>query len=125
MLGWLVTGLCHVCRCMAEPDQGPNLALAPPGMSGIISTGDIVGVLIAFALAVSLPLGKKLSRWSIHRLRATESFAAGASLAYVIIDLMVELTAIGGAYVHSRVRIRPTPGKSVFAVVLAGATWRT
>ena len=88
-----------------------------------ISAREIVGVLTACALAVSLPLGRKLSRWSHHRLRATESFAAGASLAYVIVDLMVELTAIGGTYVHSRIPIGPTPLKSLFAVVLAGATW--
>ena len=94
----------------------------PAGMLGI-SAREIVGILTACALAVSLPLGKKLSLWSTHRVRATESFAAGASLAYVIIDLMVELTAIGGTYVHSRVPIGPTPVKSVFAVVLAGATW--
>ncbi len=53
---------------------------------------------------------------------ATKSFAGGASLAYVIVDLMVELTAIGGTNVHSTLPVGPTPIKSLFAVVLVGAT---
>jgi hypothetical protein len=59
------------------------------------------GVIAAFALAASVPLGKALGRWSDHRLRSAESFAAGAALAYAIADLMVELTAIGGTHVHA------------------------
>ncbi len=84
---------------------------------------DISGLATAFALAASAPLGKRLSLWSKHRLRATESFAAGASLAYVIVDLMVELTAVGGEHVHSTLPIGPTYEKSLFAVVLIGAAW--
>ena len=90
-------------RAHGGAGPGPYLAVDPAAMWGI-SAREIVCVLTACALAVSLPLGKKLSRWSNHRLRATESFAAGASLAYVIVDLMVELTAVGGTYVHSRSR---------------------
>src|SRR6185437_8958306 len=77
----------------------------------------------ALALAASVPLGVKLSRWSEHRQRATESFAAGASLAYVIVDLMVELTGVGGEHVHATLPLGPTYEKSLFAVVLLGATW--
>lgn len=77
----------------------------------------------ALALALALPIGRKLGRWSDHRLRATESFAAGASLAYVIIDLMVELAGVGGEHVHAVLPIGPTYEKSLFAVVLAGAAW--
>jgi hypothetical protein len=84
---------------------------------------DISGLVAAFALAASVPLGRKLRHWSHHRLRATESFAAGASLAYVIVDLMVELTSVGGAHVYSTLPIGPTYEKSLFAVVLVGATW--
>ena len=84
---------------------------------------DISAVVAAFALAASVPLGQKLARWSHHRLRAAESFAAGASLAYVIVDLMVELTSVGGEHVHSTLPIGPTYEKSLFAVVLVGATW--
>jgi hypothetical protein len=77
----------------------------------------------AFSMAASLPLGEKLSRWSESRQHATESFAAGASLAYVIVDLMVELTAVGGSFVHALIPLGPTPEKSIFAVVLLGAAW--
>lgn len=84
---------------------------------------DVSGLVAAFALASSVPLGWMLSRWSQRRQRAAESFAAGASLAYVIVDLMVELTAVGGAHVHSTLPIGPTYEKSLFAVVLLGATW--
>lgn len=83
----------------------------------------ISGVVVAFALAASVPLGQALRRWSHHRRRAAESFAAGASLAYVILDLMVELTGVGGEHVHAALPIGPTSEKSLFAVVLAGAAW--
>jgi hypothetical protein len=36
---------------------------------------------------------------------------------------MVELTAIGGTHVHATIPIGPTPEKSLFAIVLAGAAW--
>ena len=84
---------------------------------------DISAVVGAFALAASVPLGKKLRRWSDHRLHAAESFAAGASLAYVILDLMVELTGVGGEHVHSTLPVGPTAEKSLFAIVLVGAAW--
>jgi hypothetical protein len=84
---------------------------------------DVSAVVSAFALAAAAPFGRALRRWSHHRIRATESFAAGASLAYVIVDLMVELTGVGGEYVHSTVPIGPTYEKSLFAIVLVGATW--
>ena len=95
------------------------------GLACMMGNGarDIVAVGAAFALAASVPLGRALSTWSDHRLRATESFAAGASLAYVIVDLMVELTGVGGEHVHSTLAIGPTYEKSLFAVVLLGATW--
>jgi hypothetical protein len=55
--------------------------------------------------------------------RVAESFAAGASLAYVIVDLMVELTGVGAAHVHSALPLGPSYEKSLFAVVLVGAAW--
>src|ERR1700760_3383828 len=77
----------------------------------------------ALAMAASVPLGVKLSRWSDHKQRAAESFAAGASLAYVIVDLMVELAGVGVEHVHATLPLGPAPEKSLFAVVLLGATW--
>jgi hypothetical protein len=89
-------------------------------MATLYSRG-ISSVVAAFTLAASAPLGRALRNWS--RLRAAESFTAGASLAYVILDLMVELTSVGGQQVHSTLPIGPTYEKSLFAVVLVGATW--
>jgi hypothetical protein len=83
----------------------------------------VTALLTAFALAAAAPLGKKLSTWPERPLRATESFAAGASLAYVLVDLMIELTGNGAAYVHARAPIGPSEERSLFAVVLLGATW--
>jgi len=87
-----------------------------------VDARNVSGVIAAFALAASVPLGRKLSHWSHHRLHAAESFAAGASLAYVIIDLMVELTGVGGVHVHAIFPIGPTYEKSLFTIVLLGAT---
>jgi hypothetical protein len=84
---------------------------------------DLSGLLAAFALAAATPLGRMLRTWSHHRLRAAASFTAGASLAYVILDLMVELTSVGGQQVHATLPIAPSYEKSLFAVVLVGATW--
>ncbi len=89
----------------------------------VLDARDVSAVVSAFALAASAPIGRALRRWSHHRIRATESFAAGASLAYVIVDLMVELTAVGGEHVHATIPIGPTYEKSLFAIVLVGATW--
>ena len=82
---------------------------------------DVAGVGVALALAASAPLGRALCHWSHGRLRVAESFAAGASLAYVIVDLLVELTGVGAAHVHSALPLGPSYEKSLFAVVLAGA----
>jgi hypothetical protein len=78
-------------------------------------------VCVALALAASAPLGRALCDWSHGRLRVAESFAAGASLAYVIVDLLVELTSVGAPHVHSALPVGPSHEKSLFAVVLAGA----
>jgi hypothetical protein len=83
----------------------------------------VYALIASVGLAASLPFGQRLSHWSDHMQRATESFAAGASLAYVIVDLMVELTTVGGKLVHARLPIGPTDEKSLFATVLIGATW--
>jgi hypothetical protein len=88
-----------------------------------VNERDISALVAAFALAASVPLGRRLRHWSHRRIRAAESFAAGVSLSYVIVDLMVELTAVGGQHVHSTIPIGPTYEKSLFAVVLAGAAW--
>jgi hypothetical protein len=88
-----------------------------------VDAREISGLVAALALVAAAPLGWQLRRWSHHRLRAAESFTAGVSLAYVIVDLMVELTSVGGQQVHATVPIGPTYEKSLFAVVLAGATW--
>jgi hypothetical protein len=77
----------------------------------------------ALALAASVPLGAKLSKWSDHKQRAAESFAAGASLAYVLVDLMVELSSVGARHVHAMLPLGPTPEKSLFTVMLGGAAW--
>ena len=79
-------------------------------------------LLSAFALAAAVPLGRTLSRWTARRLHAAQSFAGGVSLAYVILDLMVELTGAGGKEVHAAVPIGPTHERSLFALVLIGAT---
>jgi hypothetical protein len=81
----------------------------------------VVGVVIAVALATSLPFGRALSRCPDRLLRTTESFAGGAALAYVMIDLMVELTGVGAQYVHALLPIGPTAEESALAIVLAGA----
>jgi hypothetical protein len=88
-----------------------------------VDARDISAIFTAFALGAAAPLGRALRHWSHHRLRAAESFTAGASLAYVILDLMVELTSVGGQQVHSTLPIGPTYEKSLFAIVLVGATW--
>jgi hypothetical protein len=82
---------------------------------------DVVALGSAFALAAAVPLGRKLNLRSERRLRAVESFAGGTSLAYVVLDLMVELTEAGGAHVHGTLPIGPTEERSLFAVVLAAA----
>jgi hypothetical protein len=84
---------------------------------------DVSGVAVGLALAASAPLGRALCRWSHGRLHVAESFAAGASLAYVIVDLLVELTSVGAAHVHSTLPLGPSYEKSLFAVVLGGASW--
>lgn len=89
----------------------------PPGDASVVEA-----VAAAFALAAAAPLGTALDRLSHHRQRLVESFAAGASLAYVLVDLMVELTAAGGDVVHGAVPIGFEPEQSLFGVVLAGAT---
>jgi hypothetical protein len=81
---------------------------------------DLSTLVAAFALAASVPLGRALSRWRGPGQHAVESFAAGVTLAYVIEDLMVELTGVGGAHVHAALPIGPTEEKSLFAVVLGG-----
>jgi hypothetical protein len=82
----------------------------------------VAALLSAFALVVAVPLGRMLSRWSQRHLHATESFAGGLSLAYVVLDLTVELTGAGSKEVHAVVPIGPTHQRSVFALVLVGAT---
>lgn len=89
---------------------------------GTVEARDISGMVAAFALAAAAPLGQVLRRGSHRRVRAMESFAAGVSLAYVIVDLLVELTAVGAQHVHSTLPIGPTNERSLFAVVLVGAT---
>ena len=79
-------------------------------------------LLSSFALAAAVPLGRTLSRWTERRLHAAQSFAGGVSLAYVILDLMVELTDGGSKAVHAAVPIGPTQERSLFALVLVGAT---
>jgi hypothetical protein len=79
-------------------------------------------LLSAFALAAAVPLGRTLSRWTERRLHATQSFAGGVSLAYVILDLLVELTGSGRKEVHAALPIGPTDERSLFALVLVGAT---
>jgi hypothetical protein len=88
-----------------------------------VTGGEVSGVVVAFALAASAPFGWALCHWSQGRQRVAESFAAGASLAYVIVDLLVELTGIGAPHVHSTLPLGPSHEKSLFAVVLAGAAW--
>jgi hypothetical protein len=81
------------------------------------------GLLIsAFVMAGAVPLGKALGRTTGGRLHAIESFAGGAGLAYVIVDLMVELAGPATSHVHALLPIGPTVETSLFAVVLAGAS---
>jgi hypothetical protein len=87
-----------------------------------VDTQEVWAIVAGVTLASSVPLGELVVRLSQGRQRATESFAAGASLAYVIIELMVELTSAGGAHVHAVAPIGATEEQSLFSVVLAGAT---
>ena len=64
-------------------------------------------LLSAFALAAAVPLGRTLSRFTERRLNAAQSFAGGVSLAYVVLDLMVELAGVGGKEVHAALPIGP------------------
>ena len=89
----------------------------------MLTRAGLIAVIAAFALAVSAPLGKAMASWPEAKLRATESFAAGASLAYVIVDLMIELTGEGVAHVHATLPITSSSERSLFTVVLIGATW--
>jgi hypothetical protein len=81
----------------------------------------LAGIIAAFALALSVPFGRLLLKLSHRNQLVTASFAAGVSLACVLVDLLIELTYYGSAHVHSLVPIGRTYEQSLFAVVLAGA----
>jgi hypothetical protein len=82
---------------------------------------DGAALVSAFAMLAAAPLGSALNRLSDARLSAAKSFVGGASLAYVVVDLLVELAG-AGAPLHGALPIAPTDDKSLFAVVLCGAT---
>jgi hypothetical protein len=84
---------------------------------------EIAAMILAFGLAASLPLGRQLLRWSHRGLHLVESFSAGVSLSYVMADLMVELMHSGAEHVHAALPIGPTHEKTIFSIVLIGATW--
>jgi hypothetical protein len=83
---------------------------------------DVSGVLGALALVAAAPLGQGLRLWSSRRLERATSFTAGVSLAYVIVDLLVELTTTGSRALQGRLPARLEVQQSLFAIVLAGAT---
>jgi hypothetical protein len=53
---------------------------------------------------------------------ATAYFAAGTAIAYVMLDLLIELTKVGRVHVHAALPFGPEPEESLFAVVLGGLT---
>jgi hypothetical protein len=87
-----------------------------------VDARDVSGVLGAFALGAAAPLGWGLRLWSARRLERAASFTAGVSLAYVIVDLLVELTTAGGRALAEKLPAGLEVEKSLFAIVLAGAT---
>jgi hypothetical protein len=82
---------------------------------------DVAAVVAALALTLAVPLGSVLQGWSARRKNTAQSLAAGISLAYVLLDLLVELTT-GSDAVHAVLPVGPDPLRSLFAVVLAGTT---
>jgi hypothetical protein len=80
----------------------------------------IAGILGALALVVALPVGRNLRRISESKRHAFESFAAGTSVAYVFLDVLVELTYLAREHVHVVLPLGPGPDQSLFAVVLVG-----
>ncbi len=93
-----------------------------PALMVALDLRHAAALISAFALAAAVPLGRALSRWTERRMLAAQSFAGGVSLAYVILDLMVELTGVASTAVHAAVPIGATQEKSLFALVLVGAT---
>jgi hypothetical protein len=85
-------------------------------------THEIGGCAAALMLAGSYPLGRALSRLHESRREALESFIGGTSIAYLVLDLLVELTYRGREPVHAALPLGLEPEQSLFAVVLVGLT---
>jgi hypothetical protein len=82
---------------------------------------DVAAVAAALALTLAVPLGSVLRGWSARRKHSIHSLAAGISLAYVLLDLLVELTT-GSDAIHAVLPVGPDALRTLFAVVLVGTT---
>lgn len=74
----------------------------------------------ALSLATAHPLGRALHAWTPRARHVLDSFAAGVSIAFVAVDLLVELTGTARHHVHAVLPIGTEPEGSLFAVVLMG-----
>jgi hypothetical protein len=87
-----------------------------------VDARDVSGVIGAFALSVATPLGWGLRMWSARRMEKVASFTAGVSLAYVFVDLLVELTTAASRALQHKLPPGLEVEQSLFALVLGGAT---
>jgi hypothetical protein len=85
-------------------------------------TYEIAGCAAALMLVASYPLGRALGGLHESRREAVESFIGGTSIAYLVLDLLVELTYTAREPLHAAVPVGIEPEQSLFAVVLAGLT---
>ena len=77
------------------------------------------GVAAALLVAAIVAAARALRRVSIARERAVASFAGGVSLAFVMLELLVEL--VEGTAQDLRVRAGPQPVHTIATLVLVGA----
>jgi hypothetical protein len=77
--------------------------------------GSLLLVFVAWAVA------RLLARLSASRAQAVSSFAGGVSLAFVVLELFVELVEGAGDGIHHVVRAGPEPVHTIAMLMLVGA----
>lgn len=91
-------------------------------MAPIVQQTDLVALGGSAALSVGLWLvSNALTRMSLARERLVASFAGGVSLAFVLLELFVELAEGASHALHDVVRVGPEPIHTTALLILAGA----